>query len=514
MKKTILIFVTAIGVFHAKAQNINAGGDRMVATGDEPMMQTITNPGEDLFTGWCIDVNATGGILTQNLTSNNPASNYQSPVNSNISNLKFNNGVTLGLDAEIAYFFGKKKHFGIGTGLLYLYQQGNVTMDNFHIEYQAIDNFGNTFRQVIAADQPIKESLTISNFNIPVLFKYKTKLSRRLGFALDAGAVINLQERNNYNTNASFDYEAIYKYVANENGGTTAVYDNSTIPAASDVLITKDQYLNTHTTAELQNYFSTLKSEGYNVGLGIKPNSNTGNVSYKIGSVGLLVRPAISFYLSDYVALNLGVFYLYQGFNNNATPNYEVTNKAGTYSSVLNSVTTAANNSYGISFGVRYLFHKRRPAEIEVIPVTDDSDVAPAPVEPPPPPAPAPPPPPAKAEDEEKVFPPILFDLDKVRIKPSSYPTLEDAVHKIEKNKDAYLEINGYTDGTGTASYNSGLSKRRAAVVKNYLRHKGVNPKLMKTIGHGERSPVASNKTKAGRAKNRRVVVKLKKDGK
>jgi len=67
----------------------------------------------------------------------------------------------------------------------------------------------------------------------------------------------------------------------------------------------------------------------------------------------------------------------------------------------------------------------------------------------------------------------------------------------------------GHTDSVGTDAYNQKLSERRAAAVKAYLVSKGVAANRVYTEGKGEKSPVADNKTKEGRAKNRRVEVEV-----
>ena len=67
----------------------------------------------------------------------------------------------------------------------------------------------------------------------------------------------------------------------------------------------------------------------------------------------------------------------------------------------------------------------------------------------------------------------------------------------------------GHTDSIGTEKYNQGLSERRAASVKSYLVSKGVDPNRIYTEGKGELQPVASNKTREGRAQNRRVEIEV-----
>ena len=70
-----------------------------------------------------------------------------------------------------------------------------------------------------------------------------------------------------------------------------------------------------------------------------------------------------------------------------------------------------------------------------------------------------------------------------------------------------YLEIQGHTDATGSDAYNLKLGEARAEAVRRYLNKQGVALNRMSTISYGKSEPVESNKTKEGRAKNRRVVV-------
>ncbi len=71
------------------------------------------------------------------------------------------------------------------------------------------------------------------------------------------------------------------------------------------------------------------------------------------------------------------------------------------------------------------------------------------------------------------------------------------------------ITVTGHTDSTGTTAYNQKLSERRAQTVVNYFVSKGVNPALLSSVGAGEGSPVADNKTRSGRAENRRVEIDI-----
>lgn len=100
------------------------------------------------------------------------------------------------------------------------------------------------------------------------------------------------------------------------------------------------------------------------------------------------------------------------------------------------------------------------------------------------------------------------FDFDKSNLKPEGKDTLDALVRDMgDLNSIANVEVVGHTDAIGTDEYNQGLSERRAATVKEYLADKDVPADKIETIGMGESQPVASNKTREGRAQNRRVEV-------
>ncbi len=130
---------------------------------------------------------------------------------------------------------------------------------------------------------------------------------------------------------------------------------------------------------------------------------------------------------------------------------------------------------------------------------------------PPAPPRPAPPPPPRPAPVSEKVTfaADAFFDTGKSVLKPEAQAKLSDLV---DKTKGVNLEVIiavGHTDSDGSDASNQKLSIQRAESVKSYLVSKGVEKNRVYTEGKGEKSPVADNKTKEGKAKNRRVEVEV-----
>jgi outer membrane protein OmpA-like peptidoglycan-associated protein len=336
-----------------------AGHYSLSAIGQEAALKTYS--GDKDLSRWVIDVNLLGGAFNQKMDMANTAPNYLNGVNINTGKAGFKDGGAFGGDLQLGYFFGKNKHFGIGTGLLYLREWGNVSLDNFHAEYQSVDANGFTFRQVVTANS-INEHVKIDNFNIPLVLKYKNRMSRHWGFTADAGALFNLRMESEYATNASFDYEAIYKFVTDENGIVTPVYDNASIPGTNDFLITKSHYTKNNPTGNVQNYFDTKRAAGYNVGLGVNPAQKEGTTSYATGSVGFLLQPSVNYFFSDRVALNVGAYYIYQPFKNEGTSTYTMTGKPGEYSSVMNAASTVKTQSFGGNLGLRFFLGKKEAA--------------------------------------------------------------------------------------------------------------------------------------------------------
>lgn len=104
----------------------------------------------------------------------------------------------------------------------------------------------------------------------------------------------------------------------------------------------------------------------------------------------------------------------------------------------------------------------------------------------------------------------IFFATGKYKLLAKSNKPLNEVIAILVENKDLKLDIDGYTDNKGKADKNQLLSQNRADAVKKYMVSKGVEESRLVATGHGMDSPVADNKTAAGRAKNRRVELHLK----
>ena len=143
----------------------------------------------------------------------------------------------------------------------------------------------------------------------------------------------------------------------------------------------------------------------------------------------------------------------------------------------------------------------------------------PKPEAPKPAPAPAPAPTPApRAAEVPKPKPmaekvtfstDVLFDFDRAVIKPEGQQKLDELQGRMRGVSVEVVIAIGHADRLGGDAYNQRLSVRRADAVKAYLTSKGTEQNRVYTEGKGKKQPVADNRTREGRAKNRRVEIEV-----
>ena len=152
-----------------------------------------------------------------------------------------------------------------------------------------------------------------------------------------------------------------------------------------------------------------------------------------------------------------------------------------------------------------------------------------------PPPAPPPPPPPPGDQDKDGVLDNVdkcpdtpagvavdafgctrkgsitlegvTFEYNSARLKPESRSALDAVATDLKKYPRLQIELQGHTDDKGSDAYNLKLSQQRADSVRTYLLDQGVPAGQLTAKGYGETQPMEDNKTEAGRARNRRVVM-------
>jgi len=105
----------------------------------------------------------------------------------------------------------------------------------------------------------------------------------------------------------------------------------------------------------------------------------------------------------------------------------------------------------------------------------------------------------------------ILFDTGKSTIRQESYAVLQNIADIMKEYPNADFVIEGHTDSDGSDKLNQKLSDSRAASVVTYLTTIGMSGNRMSSVGYGESRPIATNSTRAGKQKNRRVEISLKK---
>ena len=103
----------------------------------------------------------------------------------------------------------------------------------------------------------------------------------------------------------------------------------------------------------------------------------------------------------------------------------------------------------------------------------------------------------------------LLYDFDSDVVRPEARTNLSELAKSLDKYDGSDLLIVGHTDQVGSSEYNQSLSERRGAAAANYLASQGVSRSRITTLGRGEKEPIASNETEAGRQLNRRIEVAI-----
>lgn len=103
----------------------------------------------------------------------------------------------------------------------------------------------------------------------------------------------------------------------------------------------------------------------------------------------------------------------------------------------------------------------------------------------------------------------VLFHHDKYNLKPTAREKLDKIVGHLMANPKQTVHVVGHTDSSGTDAYNMKLSERRANSVRDYFIANGVAANRISIAWKGESEPIATNKTKEGRAQNRRAEITI-----
>lgn len=155
----------------------------------------------------------------------------------------------------------------------------------------------------------------------------------------------------------------------------------------------------------------------------------------------------------------------------------------------INPCTVTADLMDLLDDGKRADFVRKVFYDVEIIPAAPVAQ--PAPVE------------------EVIVFRNVNFDFDKYNIKPEFAPLLKEAAEIIKARPGKQVMVDGHTCNIGPASYNMGLSERRASSVRSFLVNEGIPADRITTQGFGLTQPRFDNNTREGRSLNRRVEIRF-----
>ena len=105
----------------------------------------------------------------------------------------------------------------------------------------------------------------------------------------------------------------------------------------------------------------------------------------------------------------------------------------------------------------------------------------------------------------------VTFPVNRAEISDEAKKLIDEAVAPLKaENRGVYFEIEGHTDATGDENYNFKLGEERAMAVRDYIaKTHGIALSRLNVISYGESKAVADNKTREGRAQNRRVVIRI-----
>ncbi len=327
----------------------------------------------EYFRSLYIDIDGNAGLMSERIKTSPFSTNYTEAINNAYQGkLKFKQGMSVGYEAHLGYYFDKKRRFGVSSGINTYLQFGRLGMDSFHVEFKKATQAGDGyFRQIISTNHAISERITMRTTSIPLLLNYKYMYNDNLFFTVAAGIVYNIKASSTYKTNANFDYEALYQFE-----GNTPVYDNSLIPDSSDFPVTKAGYnafLKKYPNSpDLNQFFRFQDSVGVakgSVGLNESPAKNNGMVKYSTGSLGYTAEIAANYRLMKNIYLRGGVYFTYQSFKNPTNnssarlTDAKIQGPGGkdlgvTYNSLLSEVNSLNSMNYGITIGVRVYLNK------------------------------------------------------------------------------------------------------------------------------------------------------------
>lgn len=402
MKKTIFSIIAALATLQALAQ------DKDIT--QRASVENTEAPGKIIIQGLktydeaqprvTVDFNYRQSFTyTQKLEMIDLSQSYTQSLSGagqrDIQNPVFSDGRSQTVDMQLGFFLFKKRNFGIGTGLMYSWQSGTMTMDNFHVEYKESKVLNDKtlpgaieYRQIISSAGKVQEDIRTSNITIPLMLKFRQQFGKwnskkgnygKIGISADLGYLLGVQNTTRYSTASRFNYEAVY-LKSNQNPSTPiSGYNTDVNPSTSNTLLLINGPKTDHMLDD------DYTNGGYNVGLnkGVQPGD--GKTSYTKLSHGVFAQLAATYSLGYRTSLMLGLYYMYQINGNTGNDQYRITDKLsgttganniGNYNSMTDGMKKAQSNNFGFVAGIRF-FPFGKPRDIDRDNVYDKHDPCP-----------------------------------------------------------------------------------------------------------------------------------------
>ena len=309
------------------------------------------------------DIAGLGGITTNSIEENTTMINNYSASSDFLTTNKATIAPTLkttalGVRANVSYYVDRKSHFGFESGFQFLSLSGKVSNDNLNFSYKSTDTAGD-FRRTINTIN-LNEKVNGTALSIPILIKYKNKISTKLQFEVAAGINYNLSFSGNTDlADVRIDYEGYYFDNTPSDNIINSIYSSQNA-SKGGLFMTRDFYRNKKTDP-VQYINDIAQKSGLDVGLDKPTNEERSNTSFAFKqSIAIVFRPQLMYKIDNNIYLTLGASLTINNFQNKQDLNkYFLADKVGSYNTLMNGFGNLKMNFTLLNLGLRYTIPKK-----------------------------------------------------------------------------------------------------------------------------------------------------------
>lgn len=257
-------------------------------------------------------------------------------------------GLGLGLMGD--YGFGRRRNFGLATGLWLRFFSNDISIDKFEAQFKSQDTKNLNYRRIITADK-LQEMVKMTTLSIPLMLSYRHNFSEKLSIFAQVGPVFNFLASGKSTASAAFDYEAIYGFDRTNNS-----FGFSTTDSQNDWQITEQNVSESeHNANEVNAYFEDINTQrGTDVQLNKDASKDAQTFKYGL-KVGTMFYAGMNYYFSEKWGLRAGI--MGTSFSGkNVNDKYQITNKRTEYTTLMKMSGEIKFSSYGLSIGLLRAF--------------------------------------------------------------------------------------------------------------------------------------------------------------